>query len=186
MDVLEAVRKYYDGSQPLTDKQHLVRLELSSLPMTSVSAFFQAVRKVGSTIDSEEGEYRRFTESMGTTETLVANLFGEAVAQHPHLSAKQRDALESKFVMMVKNGMISKEKFSFVKAAAEAQTAVLEDLKDLGKHEGERERRFDRNARDRGPPTCFECGRKGHKSFECKADEATRAAHKEARAKRFG
>ena len=113
MDVLEAVRKYYDGSQPLTDKQHLVRLELSSLPMTSVSAFFQAVRKVGSTIDSEEGEYRRFTESMGTTETLVANLFGEAVAQHPHLSAKQRDALESKFVMMVKNGMISKEKFSF-------------------------------------------------------------------------
>ena len=188
LDVLEAVRRYYDGSQPLTERQHLVRLELQSLPLTSVSAYFQAMRKVGSTIDSEEGEFRRFTESMGMTESLVANLFGEAVGQYPNLSAKQRDSVEAKFVMHIKNSMISKEKFNFVKAAAEAQHSILKDLKDIGKLEIEKrhdDRRFDRRGFDRGGiPTCFECGRKGHKSFECKADEATRAAHKEARAKR--
>ena len=84
--------------------------------------------------------------------------------------------------MHVKNAMISKEKFNFVKAAAEAQHAILKDLKDIGKQENERrhdDRRFDRPRFDRGGvPTCFECDRKGHKSFECKADEATRAAHK--------
>ena len=33
----------------------------------------------------------------------------------------------------------------------------------------------------RGGVTCFECGKKGHKGFECKADEETRKAYKESR-----
>ena len=70
IDMLEAVRKYYDGSQPLTDRQDLVRLEMSKLPLDSISAFFGALRRVASTIAAGEGEYRRFTETMTLTESM--------------------------------------------------------------------------------------------------------------------
>ena len=56
VDILEAVRKYYDGTAPLTDRQHLIRLELSKLPLTSISAFFGALRRVASTIEAGEGD----------------------------------------------------------------------------------------------------------------------------------
>ena len=54
------MRKYYDGSTPLTDRQALIRLELSKLPLNSIAAFFGALRRVASTIDAGEGEYRKF------------------------------------------------------------------------------------------------------------------------------
>lgn len=187
IDMLDAVRKYYDGSQPLTDRQHLVRLEMSKLPLDSISAFFGALRRVASTIEAGEGEYRRFTETMTLTEQMVHDLFGEAVRQQQFLSAKNRDALESKFVTLLKAKMLSAKDFSFVKAAADAQQTIMKDMKDISR---DNDRRGDDLRRVPGGPnpnpTCFECGKRGHKSFECKADEATRKAHKEARAARRG
>ena len=168
MDMLDAVRKYYDGSQPLTDRQHLVRLEMSKLPLDSISAFFGALRRVASTIEAGEGEYRRFTETMTLTESMVHDLFGEAVRQQQYLSAKNRDALEGKFVTLIKAKMLSAKDFSFVKAAADAQQTIMKDMKEIGR---DGDRRGDDPRRAPGGfnpnPTCFECGKRGHKSFEC-------------------
>ena len=48
-------------------------------------------------------------------ETIDDN--AEGVADKPFLILAQRDGLERKFVIMVKNQMMSKEKFNFVTAA---------------------------------------------------------------------
>ena len=53
-DILAAVQSYYNGTEPLTDRQALVRLELSKLPLTDVSSFFGALRRVASTIEGPE------------------------------------------------------------------------------------------------------------------------------------
>ena len=177
-DMMEAVRQYYDGSRPLTDRQHLVRLELSKLPLDSIAAFFGALRRVASTIEAEEGEYRRFTETMTHTEQMVHDLFGEAVRRQS-MSAGHRDGLEAKFVTLLKGKMLAMKEFNFVKAAADAQQTIMKEVREVRPDVQDR-RRDDR--RPGGVPTCFECGRKGHKSFECKASEEDRKAHKERRA----
>ena len=183
LDILESVRKYYDGSTPLTDRQALIRLELSKLPLNSIAAFFGALRRVASTIDAGEGEYRKFNETMTHTEAMVLELFTEAMGQQHSLSAKHRDALEAKFVTLLKAKMLSSEKFNFVKAAADAQQVIMKDLKETRNDDHRREDRRRDDPRAKGGITCFECGRKGHKSFECKADEDTRKKYKESRAK---
>ena len=187
LDIMTCVRQYYDGTSPLTDRQHLVRLELAKLPLTSIAAFFGALRRVASTIESGEGEYRKFNETMTHTEAMVLDLFTEAMGQQLSLSARTRDALEAKFVTLLKAKMLSSEKFNFVKAAADAQQLIMKDLKEVGRDEHRDRDRDRRPGGDRrpGPPkggvTCFECGKKGHKGFECKADEETRKAYKESR-----
>lgn len=177
VDILEAVRKYYDGTAPLTDRQHLIRLELSKLPLTSISAFFGALRRVASTIEAGEGEYRKFNETMTHTEAMVLELFGEAVGNHGWLSAKHRDGLEAKFVTLIKAKMLSSKEFNFVKAAADAQQVIMKELK-----EPQQPKEKPGGWKASPNPTCYECGRKGHKSFECKADEETRKKHRESRA----
>ena len=62
---------------------------------------------MASTIEAGEGEYRRFTETMTLTEQMVHNLFGEAVRQQQFLSARSRDALEGKFVTLLKAKVLS-------------------------------------------------------------------------------
>ena len=79
--------------------------------------------------------------------------------------------------------MLSSEKFNFVKAAADAQQVIMKDLKETRHDDHRREDRRRDDPRSKGGITCFECGRKGHKSFECKADEDTRKKYKESRAK---
>ena len=187
LDIMTCVRQYYDGTSPLTDRQHLVRLELAKLPLTSIAAFFGALRRVASTIESGEGEYRKFNETMTHTEAMVLDLFTEAMGPQLSLSARTRDALEAKFVTLLKAKMLSSEKFNFVKAAADAQQLIMKDLKEVGRDEHRDRDRDRRPGGDRrpGPPkggvTCFECGKKGHKGFECKADKGTRKAYKESR-----
>ena len=87
-----------------------------------------------------------------------------------------QSAEESAAVIVSK--MLAMKEFNFVKAAADAQQTIMKDLRE--RPERPEFRRDDR--RPTGAPTCFECGRKGHKSFECKASEEDRKAHKERRA----
>ena len=177
VDIMEAVRKYYDGTAPLTDRQHLIQLELSKLPLTSISAFFGALRRVASTIEAGEGEYRKFNETMTHTEAMVLDLFGEAVGNHGWLTAKHRDGLEAKFVTLIKAKMLSSKEFNFVKAAADAQQVIMKELK-----EPQLPKERPGPWKPSSNPTCYECGRKGHKSFECKADEEAKKKHRESRA----
>ena len=140
---------------------------------------------MASTIEAAEGEYRRFTETMTQTETMVKDLFTEGLGDRAAgLTVRDRDSLESKFVTILKAKMLTAKDFNFVKAGAEAQQTIMKDLKDL-RPKFDRDRVRDRpGGRDGAVPKCYECGAKGHKSFECTADEETRRKHKEARAAR--
>ena len=176
--VLEAVRGYWDGTIPLSDRQRVVRLELQKMDYRTLHGFFGALRRIAATIETAEDEYRRFIETTAHTEAMVYELFNEAVAQQKFLTAEQRDMLETKYTTLIKAKLLSAKDFNFVKAAADAQGQIMKDLKDM--KPPRRERSPPRRRDDR--PKCFECGRHGHKSFECKATQDEREKHKAARA----
>ena len=119
--VFEAVRGYWDGTIPLSDRQRVVRLELQKMDYKTLQGFFGALRRIAATIDTAEDDYRRFIEGTSHSEAMVYELFIEAVAQQKFLSAENRDMLEAKYTTLIKAKLLSAKDFNFVKAAADAQ-----------------------------------------------------------------
>ena len=176
--VMEAIRGYFDASTPLTDRQRVLRLERLNVDYKTLNGLFSALRSIGATVDTSQIGFRCFMESLGHTEKMVQELFTEAVSQQKFITAEYQDRLKQKYMALIKVKLLSTKDFNFVKSAADAQQQIMKDMKDMRPP-----RRDDRPPRARDErPKCFECGRLGHKSFDCKASQEDRDKHKAARA----
>ena len=178
--IVDRVREYFTGMLPPTAETQILAMELANNPVTTVADFFSAIRHVGGTVGGgDDGAFRAYICQTSLSERMVYRLFLEGLGEASYLSVKERDGLESKFVTMVKSKMLTSKDFTFVKAAAEAQGVIMKDMKEF------RARRpvaggsnsNGRNANEK----CYSCGRKGHKSWECKAPEEVRKKHQESR-----
>ena len=185
--LMPALRGFNSGTDKYTTRQLLALTEIHSANSTSVNGFVSSLRRMLEVVKASDKDKQLWSSILGQWETSMSRIFEEAIKTKT-VSPTDKLRLEHGYVVAIKGKtMYPGSKINLVDAAVKAQPDVIKAVAAIPEPQfyggrgggGGKGRGGGGKGRGGGggfAGSCYDCGKPGHRGFECQASAAEKEA----------